>query len=101
MQEFRQINVTSKMSPVKVVNLNNVYSSQFLSVTRTTNDLRLMSNMAYTRFEPTKFLICKPRMYVGVEVYLHSLLTSALDEGKWLNNLPGKLPTMPTEYETG
>jgi len=60
-----------------------------------------MSNMGYTRIEPIKFLICTPRRYVGVEVYIHSFLTSALDEGKWSNNPPGKLPPIPIEYETG
>ena len=68
---------------------------------RTTNDSRLISNLGYTRIEPIKFLICTPRRYVGVELYLHSFLTSALDEDKWSNYPPGRPPPMSIEYDTG
>ena len=53
-----------------------------------------------SNIEPMKFLICTPRRCVGVEVYLHSFLTLALDEGEWSNYPPGKPPPMPTEYKT-
>jgi hypothetical protein len=43
----------------------------------------------------------------GVEIYLHSFLTLALDRGEWLSVRPGRFTStggqnpIPTEYEVG
>jgi len=41
------------------------------------------------------------KSYGGVEVQLHSFLTSALDCSEWLTSRPGRFTPVPIEQEAG
>jgi hypothetical protein len=60
--------------------------------------------MAKLSLRLTNYIAMKT--YVGVEVQLHSFLTSALDGSEWSASQPGrfppgKSPTLPIGYGTG